>query len=113
MFRKCGDFRSCELPYKQKASIGVGVAVVFLSSIFHLAVAVLATLFALVGGFDPTGAFFDGVIEIPMRLALLVTMTDPAVPPVGAGPLAVLLLPEAPDDTHATVPLAPPTGDIT
>ena len=109
LFKKLGDFGSCELPNKQKAWKGVGVAVVFRSSMRHLAVAVLATLFPLTGG---VAALLGGLIEIEILLVLLVTITDPGLPGVIV-PLAVALFVEFPKVAKPVLPFAPPTGDTT
>src|SRR5690606_20878369 len=101
--RNLGAFRSCELPYKQNAWKSVSVALVLRNSICQSAVIVLGILDWATGGVPVAGG---GVMVIPIRLAILVTITEPPAP------FAVVLLPFAPV-TQATVPLAPPTGDFT
>src|SRR5262245_19753734 len=91
---KLGDFQSCELPKRQKASTGTAAAPVFCSS----SVQVPGTLWPAAGGW------------IPMSI-LLATLVIDTWPPL---PLALRLIkPGGPTGTQPTTPGAPARGDVT
>src|SRR5262249_57519959 len=91
---KLGDFGSCELPKRQKASTGTAAAPAFCSS----RVQVPGTLWPAAGGW------------IPMSI-LLATLWIDTWPPL---PLALRLIrPGGPTGTQPTTPAAPARGDVT